>query len=301
MNERNVDVEINDINKNTTKVIGRPTDTAPANHTIDAVVEIIGKARDTGLINPTLVELRNRLASLTAMHPTSVKNKLYSAAKYGFIALQQNPEKKRNEVIMLPLGEAVLDPARSQIAKAEAFLNVPVYRAVFLRYRDQPFPSHDDLEKFMREDLHMAISQMGNVRQVLIRSAEMAGLLDQSREHFVLPAGVSVPQDSSSLLIGGQSMSQSPTTQDVSHGNEIDTSADTVIVPPKNENISIPSRNEGHSQPEVMVPDPALIEWWLKKRPISGKSSKAKWDHWLKTLSDALELEFDTDKGRAED
>src|SRR5580700_3565491 len=79
---------------------------------------------------------RDQLAASMGQVPTSGNfNMKLSAAK--LFGLVDNPQGKYQ---LTPLGFEILDAARERAARAEAFLNVPLYRRVFETFKGRQLP-----------------------------------------------------------------------------------------------------------------------------------------------------------------
>ena len=84
------------------------------------------------------------------------------------------------------LGRAIVDPNQARDAKARAFLNVPLYKAVFEKYRGGVLPPTAALQREI-VDLGVAEKQKDRARLVFERSAEQAGFFEHGRDRLVLP------------------------------------------------------------------------------------------------------------------
>jgi hypothetical protein len=80
----------------------------------------------------------------------------------------------------------IIDPNRAREAKVQAFLNVPLYREVFEKYRSDLLPPAAALEKDM-EALGVAPKMKDRARRTFERSAEQAGFFEQGRARLVMP------------------------------------------------------------------------------------------------------------------
>lgn len=85
------------------------------------------------------------------------------------------------------LGSAIVDPAQQREARANAFLNVPLYRAVFDKYRGGVLPSQ--AAAMERELVGLGVSEKvkDRARQTFERSAEQAGFFAHGRNRLVMP------------------------------------------------------------------------------------------------------------------
>lgn len=85
------------------------------------------------------------------------------------------------------LGRRVLDPAKAKVAKAEAFLKVPLFKALFERYRDGVTPPAGALEREI-QGLGVAEKQKARARQVFESSAQQTGFRSIAPNRIVMPA-----------------------------------------------------------------------------------------------------------------
>lgn len=95
-------------------------------------------------------------------------------------------ETDRNRVTLTLLGREAVNPDLERRARTKAFLNVPLYRAIFDRYRGYLLPPPNALERVMGE-MGVARKQTDSARQVFQRSAEQAGFFAQGKDRLVLP------------------------------------------------------------------------------------------------------------------
>src|SRR5258708_1324737 len=85
------------------------------------------------------------------------------------------------------LGRAIVDPNQAREAKARAFLNVPLFGAVFEKYRGGVLPPAAALERDM-VGLGVSGKQKDRARQVFEKSAEQAGYFEHGKNRLVMPA-----------------------------------------------------------------------------------------------------------------
>lgn len=88
-----------------------------------------------------------------------------------------------------PLGRSLADPTQERKAKAEAFLNVPLFKAIYEKYRGGVLPPAAALERDM-VGVGVSEKQKDRARQVLERSAEIAGFFESGKNRLVLPAAI---------------------------------------------------------------------------------------------------------------
>jgi hypothetical protein len=86
-----------------------------------------------------------------------------------------------------PWRRAVADPDQAKQARARAFLAVPLFKAVYEKYRGTILPPAAALERDM-VGLGVSEKQKDRARQVLERSAEQAGFFENGKTKLVMPA-----------------------------------------------------------------------------------------------------------------
>lgn len=94
------------------------------------------------------------------------------------------------DVTLTELGGQVLGEEEAG-ARADAFLNVPLYRDLYGFFQGRPLPGDEGLEAKIRE-LGVSTKQVTTARQVFIRSAEQAGFFAHGRGRLVMPARAKV-------------------------------------------------------------------------------------------------------------
>ena len=77
---------------------------------------------------------------------------------------------KASNIQLTELGRRTLDPATSRIAKAQAFLEVPLFKELFEKYREGVMPPSAALEREIAS-LGVAEKQKARARQVFESSA----------------------------------------------------------------------------------------------------------------------------------
>lgn len=97
---------------------------------------------------------------------------------------------ERGSVTLTPLGRRVVDPAQSRQAKAEAFLAVPLYKAVYEKFKGHMLPPAAALEREIA-NLGVSSKQTNKARQAFERSAQQAGFFAHGNDRLVIPAGTS--------------------------------------------------------------------------------------------------------------
>lgn len=84
------------------------------------------------------------------------------------------------------IGQAIVDPNRARQAKAEAFLAVPLFKAIYEKYKGTVLPPAAALERDIAA-LGVAEKQKGRARQTFERSAEQAGFFEHGKNRLVMP------------------------------------------------------------------------------------------------------------------
>ncbi|MFZ2060677.1 MAG: hypothetical protein WAU82_06680 [Candidatus Binatus sp.] len=110
------------------------------------------------------------------------KVKLYSARSFGLITI------KESNIALTDLGNEIVRPDSEARSMALAFLSVPLYRAIYDKYKGRLLPGDAVLEADMVE-LGVAPKQKSRARQGFQRSAEQAKL---GKDRLVMPGGVSL-------------------------------------------------------------------------------------------------------------
>lgn len=106
--------------------------------------------------------------------------RLICARQFGLI------EYERGRVSLTPLGHRAVDPQQHKAAKAEAFLQIPLYKALFDNYRGVTLPPNSGLELKMIS-LGVAPKQADKARQAFQRSAKYAGYFEYGADRLVAP------------------------------------------------------------------------------------------------------------------
>lgn len=96
-------------------------------------------------------------------------------------------ERGLGTVSLTTLGRDILDTGKEPAARAEAFLNVPLYMAMYETHNGRALPPAAALERQMTQ-LGVASKQAERARQVFIKSAQQANFIDQQTGRFIKPA-----------------------------------------------------------------------------------------------------------------
>jgi hypothetical protein len=84
------------------------------------------------------------------------------------------------------LGTQICDPQQERAAKAEAFLMVPLFKAVYDKFKGVVLPPNAGLENAL-VSLGVAPKQKERARQILQRSAQQAGFFQFGSDRLVAP------------------------------------------------------------------------------------------------------------------
>lgn len=128
----------------------------------------------------------DQLASWTNQSPKSSGYRLQLAAARMFGLMEASSGRYR----LSDLGRSLVDPQRARESRVRAFLNVPLYNAVFEKYRGGVLPPTAAFERDIQM-LGVAEKMKDRARRWLERSAEQAGFFEQGRDRLVRP-GVAV-------------------------------------------------------------------------------------------------------------
>ena len=101
-------------------------------------------------------------------------------------------ETERGGVRLTERGRGIVEPANEAQARADAFLGVPLYRAIYENYRGRMLPPTAALQREM-QNLGVSSKQTGKARQAFERSAEQAGLFATGNDRLVMPSGAVGP------------------------------------------------------------------------------------------------------------
>jgi hypothetical protein len=118
---------------------------------------------------------------------SSFRTQLAAARLFGLID-SDNADSYR----LTPLGTRVVDPAQARAAKAEAFLKVPLFAALYEKYKAGVTPPPGALEREIA-GLGVSEKQKARARQVFENSAEQTGFRAHGANRLVLPAVVVPP------------------------------------------------------------------------------------------------------------
>lgn len=108
------------------------------------------------------------------------RTRLMSAKTFGLL------DYERGQIRLSDLGARIVDPMFERASKVEAFMFVPLYKALFDNMNGQTLPPPPAVER-MAQQLGVAPKQTDKARQAFMRSAKTAGLFELSAERLSLP------------------------------------------------------------------------------------------------------------------
>jgi hypothetical protein len=95
-------------------------------------------------------------------------------------------------ISLTTIGRDAIDDVRGPAARADAFLRVPLFRAMYDQYQGYALPPPAAIERQM-EQLGVPPKQKERARQTFMKSAQYAGYIDQQTGRFIRPANVAPP------------------------------------------------------------------------------------------------------------
>lgn len=135
---------------------------------------------------------------------------VYAARIFGII------EGEGTHHTLTPLGRRVVDLSTNKEAKIEAFLNVPLFREVYEKYKGGVIPPTSTALEHELAQLGVAAKQASRARVSLERSADSAGFFENGRDRLVKPglrnasALEEAPGDQSDTSMDQNNSRQSP-------------------------------------------------------------------------------------------
>jgi hypothetical protein len=126
----------------------------------------------------------DQLAAAMKQTPSSgsFRQKIATARMFGLI------ETVQNKYQLTALGFAITDTGRQKAARADAFLNVPLYRKVYDTFRNQQLPPRPLALERTFIGYGVAQKQAANARVAFDSSAQQAGYFEQSgRDRLIRP------------------------------------------------------------------------------------------------------------------
>jgi len=155
---------------------------------LDDVEELARTLHETRGGRAQIPELAAELGQ--AANSGSFRLRLSAARMFGLIDIH------RQQVTVTPLGQAIIDPAQEATSRVKAFLQVPLYKAIYEDFTKTQLPGDSGLEARIRWH-GVTPNQVSRARQVFARSAEKAGFFKTAgRSRLVAPPVSSMGDES---------------------------------------------------------------------------------------------------------
>jgi hypothetical protein len=101
-------------------------------------------------------------------------------------------EMSQGRISLTTLGRDAIDDSNGPAARADAFLRVALFRAMYDQYQGYALPPPAAIERQI-EHLGVPPKQKERARQTFMKSAICAGYIDQQTGRFIRPASVAPP------------------------------------------------------------------------------------------------------------
>lgn len=171
---------------------------------IDAIsaVDTEKQAKGRSTIEFPYLDLENSIEITSSIHEIGGSScewdqlaaHLKQAAKGGGFRLRMICAKQfglitydRGKANLTALGLRMVDPQQQRSAKVEAFLTIPLYKAIYEKFRGNTLPPQAGLEREMI-NLGVSAKQSDKARQAFARSAKFAGFFEFGADRLVAPA-----------------------------------------------------------------------------------------------------------------
>ena len=130
-----------------------------------------------------------QLAGYLKVAPTggAFRNRIATPRIFGLLEIE------RGMIRLTQLGMRIVDPAQQSAAKVDAFLHVPLYRAIYEKYKGYTLPPTAALEREMAA-LGVSSKQTDKARQAFERSARQSGFTWAGPDRLTLPVVKDAPQ-----------------------------------------------------------------------------------------------------------
>lgn len=114
--------------------------------------------------------------------------RITTAKTFGLI---ENP---RGQIVLSEIAKRIVDPTQEKGARVDAFMKVPLYSAIFNKFKGNVLPPRAALQREMQV-LGVVETQADRARQAFERSAERAGFFAHGRDRLVMPVIKEVSRD----------------------------------------------------------------------------------------------------------
>lgn len=145
---------------------------------LDQVKKVAEAVRDVGGTSCDIEQLAAKLGQPSTSG--TFKLRVFAARTFGLV------KSERGTVTLKELGSRICDPDQSRAAGVEAFLGVPLYKAIYEQFKTVTLPGPEGLEGAI-VNLGVVPKQKATARQVFLRSAKQAGFFDLVPNKLVMP------------------------------------------------------------------------------------------------------------------
>jgi hypothetical protein len=145
---------------------------------LESAVEVAANVHEIGGSSCDWDQLAARMGQ--AAQGGGFRQKLIGARTFGVVSYD------RGKVNLTALGLRIVDQQQAKAAKVEAFLSVPLYRAIYEKFKGNSLPPQAGLEREM-VNLGVAPKQSDKARQAFQRSAKQAGFFEFGIDRLVSP------------------------------------------------------------------------------------------------------------------
>lgn len=147
---------------------------------LESAVEIGKSVGDLGGISCDTASLAAKLTM--APDGGGFRMRLGAAKTFGII----NYGRGTGQIELTEIGRALGDPLTERKARFDAFMVIPLYKTLFDRLKGTLLPPLPAIERMM-EGMGVAPKQKDKARQVFLRSAKQAGLLELAADRLTPP------------------------------------------------------------------------------------------------------------------
>lgn len=179
----------------------------------------------------------------------------------------------RRAFVLTELGKRIVSAETESSARVDAFLSVPLYAAIYEKFRGHNLPPSKALEREM-ESLGVARKQTDRARQAFERSAQLAGFFEGGKERLIRPR-------EKSSQGAGDVPSQRDQKREGSSGEE----------------HGLQGNRGGGELPSQLDP---IILGLIRRLPKAGSVwPKAKRKLWLQILENSFELVYEDNESNS--
>lgn len=167
---------------------------------LDSGVEVARAVREIGFTSCDPASLAAKLSMAPdggGFRMRLLASKTFGLLNYGRAA--------GGAVELTEIGQLVASEESERRGRLDAFMAIPLYKALFERLKGQILPPGPAIERLM-EQMGVAPKQKDKARQVFLRSAKQAGLFELSSDRMTMPPSLNTVPPAAP-----QALAQSPT------------------------------------------------------------------------------------------